>query len=191
MPAGNSIMIVFPCITSNYFLKLFTTFIIFLSYQKKVWKDLFVLIFTLSIPASNYSAKNMPNICKKDMSRCEIYSSLTLILSFDAQFLVKSLSFYSIFIIIVFEYHYSFAVSTPYFSKSLSLVAIIRIPANMYLFKVNSRNIRKRYKICSKLTIKTPERRHWRQSGVFIVNFEYFIHFSSVSLVNLEQITVS
>ena len=25
----------------------------------------------------------------------------------------------------------------------------------------------------SKLTIKTPERRHWRTSGVFIVNFEH------------------
>ena len=23
-----------------------------------------------------------------------------------------------------------------------------------------------------KLTIRTPERRHWRRSGVFIVNFE-------------------
>ena len=27
-------------------------------------------------------------------------------------------------------------------------------------------------KICSKLTIKTPERRQWRRSGVFTVNFE-------------------
>ena len=28
-------------------------------------------------------------------------------------------------------------------------------------------------KVCSKLTtIKTPERRQWRRSGVFIVNFE-------------------
>ena len=26
--------------------------------------------------------------------------------------------------------------------------------------------------ICSKLTIKTPERRQWRRSGVFIVDFE-------------------
>ena len=28
-------------------------------------------------------------------------------------------------------------------------------------------------KICSKLTLKTPERRHWRRSGVFIFNFEH------------------
>ena len=27
--------------------------------------------------------------------------------------------------------------------------------------------------ICSKLAIKTPERRHWRLSGVLIVNFEH------------------
>ena len=34
-------------------------------------------------------------------------------------------------------------------------------PANIYLFEVNNRNTRKRCGICSKLTIKTPERRHW------------------------------
>ena len=38
--------------------------------------------------------------------------------------------------------------------------------------------------ISSKLTIKTPKRRHWRRSGVFIVNFEHISHpFSSVSIV--------
>ena len=49
-------------------------------------------------------------------------------------------------------------------------------PAGNYMFRVNSRNTRTRCKICSKLTIKTPERRHWRRSGVFIVNFEYISH---------------
>ena len=33
------------------------------------------------------------------------------------------------------------------------------VPANIYLFKVNKRNTRKRCEICSELTIKTPERR--------------------------------
>ena len=32
-------------------------------------------------------------------------------------------------------------------------------PANIYLLKVNKRNTRKRPDICSKLTIKIPERR--------------------------------
>ena len=42
-------------------------------------------------------------------------------------------------------------------------------PANIYLFKVNNRNSRKTYEICSKLTIKTQQRGHWSRSGVFIV----------------------
>ena len=33
-------------------------------------------------------------------------------------------------------------------------------PAKIYLFKVNNRNTRKRYEICSKLTIETPEQCH-------------------------------
>ena len=41
-------------------------------------------------------------------------------------------------------------------------------PINIYLFKVNNRNTRRRYEICSKLTIKLPERRH----VVSVVNFE-------------------
>ena len=32
-------------------------------------------------------------------------------------------------------------------------------PVNIYLFKVNNRSTRKRCEICSKLAIKTPERR--------------------------------
>ena len=32
-------------------------------------------------------------------------------------------------------------------------------PANIYLFKINNRNNRKRFEISSELAIKTPERR--------------------------------
>ena len=35
-----------------------------------------------------------------------------------------------------------------------------RSPANIYLFKFNNRNTRKKCEMCSKLTIKTPERHH-------------------------------
>ena len=45
-----------------------------------------------------------------------------------------------------------------------------------YMFKVNNRNTRARCQICLKPTIKTPERRHWRCSSVFIVNFEHISH---------------
>ena len=44
-------------------------------------------------------------------------------------------------------------------------------PAGIYLLHVDNRNTLKGSEICSKLTIKTPKRRHWRRSGVFIVNF--------------------
>ena len=43
----------------------------------------------------------------------------------------------------------------------------------IYLLKVNNRNTRTRSEICSKLTIKIPELRQWRRSGVFIVNFQH------------------
>ena len=52
--------------------------------------------------------------------------------------------------------------------------------ANIYLFKVNNRNTGKRCEICSKLTIRTSERRKWRCSGVFIVNFEPISHLFQV-----------
>ena len=32
-------------------------------------------------------------------------------------------------------------------------------PANIYLLKVNNRNTRERFEMCSKLTMKTPEQR--------------------------------
>ena len=44
------------------------------------------------------------------------------------------------------------------------------------MFKVSNRNTRKRCEICSKLTIKIPERK------------TYFTPFSSVSIVNVEQV---
>ena len=43
---------------------------------------------------------------------------------------------------------------------------IVKNPAGIYLFRINSGNTRTTYKICSKLTIKTLERRHLRRSGV-------------------------
>ena len=44
--------------------------------------------------------------------------------------------------------------------------------------------------ICSKLTIKIPERRDWRRYGIFIVNFEHISHLvpcSSFFIANFEH----
>ena len=48
--------------------------------------------------------------------------------------------------------------------------------AGIYLLEVNNRNIRIRCQIYLKLTIRTPQRRHWRRFAVFIVNFEHISH---------------
>ena len=53
----------------------------------------------------------------------------------------------------------------------------------IYLLKVNNRNTRTSSEICSKLTMKTPERRQWRCSGVFIINFEHISHLVLVFLL--------
>ena len=50
------------------------------------------------------------------------------------------------------------------------------------MVKVNNRNTRRRCEICSKLTIKTPERQ-LRRSGVFIVSFEHITHLVLVFLL--------
>ena len=61
--------------------------------------------------------------------------------------------------------------------SSMSYVSCI------YLLKVSNRNTRKKCEICSKLTIKTPEWRQWRPSGVFIIKFEHTSHLVLVFLL--------
>ena len=58
-----------------------------------------------------------------------------------------------------------------FFVGALALLFSLQhnVPAGIYLLKVNC-------EICSKLTIKTPERRHWHRSGVVIVHFEHISH---------------
>ena len=63
------------------------------------------------------------------------------------------------------------------------------IAADIYLLKVNKRNTRTRCEICSKLTIKTPER---RQASLWYLNcylWTYFTCCSSVFTVNFEHAT--
>ena len=66
------------------------------------------------------------------------------------------------------------------FVDSMFLNIYSRIfPTGIYLLKVNNRNTRTRFEICSKLTIKIPERRH----GIFIENFEHISHLVLVFLL--------
>ena len=43
--------------------------------------------------------------------------------------------------------------------NGIKMMIDTQIIPNMYLFKINNKNARKSCEICSKLTIKTPERR--------------------------------
>ena len=74
------------------------------------------------------------------------------------------------------------------FSKSVEPRIMSSMPftftctANIYLFRGNNGNTRKRCEICSQLTIKTQKRRHWCRSGVFVV-FEPISQFFLVFLL--------
>ena len=57
--------------------------------------------------------------------------------------------------------------------------SIKKIRNNLYLVKVNKRNTIKKCEQCSKLTIKTAERRQWR--------IEHISPFSSVYFVGLKR----
>ena len=68
-------------------------------------------------------------------------------------------------------------VKSYYSSLLLTFNEQIHFPACSYMSKDSNRNIRARYEICSKLTIKIPERGQWCRSGIFIVNLEDISHF--------------
>ena len=75
----------------------------------------------------------------------------------------------------------------PYISNCCSCANKYFFPPIIYLFKANNENIRKMFEICSKLTIKTPERRQC-QSGNFSVNSELIPRITLVfSLLTLNK----
>ena len=47
-------------------------------------------------------------------------------------------------------------------------------PAGIYLLNINNRNTKTRPEICSKLIIKTPERRHWLRSVFLLLTLNIF-----------------
>ena len=67
------------------------------------------------------------------------------------------------------------------------------LPIRHLIVQIQQFNIKKMCEICSKLKAKTPERRHRRHSGFFIVKFEQISHIplelSLLTLNNLLQPT--
>ena len=60
-------------------------------------------------------------------------------------------------------------------------------PAGNYMFKVNNRNTRIRYEICSKLIIKAPHQND-AKGFVLVSLLTYFTPCSRVFIVNFEQV---
>ena len=67
--------------------------------------------------------------------------------------------------------------------KQSKIINLTHFPAENYILKVNNRNTRTRCEICSKLIVKTPERRHWFCFSVFIVNSEHISYLALVLLL--------
>ena len=100
--------------------------------------------------------------------------------------MVFSCKFAAYFQISLFSAYYQLIFNFPIFSEHLCRAA--SQPAITCL-KLAKETLEQGCEICSKLTIKTPKRHHWRRFGVFIVNFEHISHLcSSVSIVNFEQV---
>ena len=91
-----------------------------------------------------------------------------------------------------FTCNYLFAQSRYIWFDFVLLMSNFRCPANSYLFKVNNKNIWKRCQMCSKLTMRTTEKRQSRRSGVFIIlmSWTYSTPFSNVSIVEFEQVNI-
>ena len=56
-------------------------------------------------------------------------------------------------------------------------------PISLGLFKVNNRNIKRKFEICSKLTTKTSDRQHWRCFSIFTVSFKQISNLALVFLL--------
>ena len=59
----------------------------------------------------------------------------------------------------------------------------LQITQLRFTYSMSTIETLERSEICSKLTIKTPERRQWRRSGVFIVNSKHILHIFLVFLI--------
>ena len=77
----------------------------------------------------------------------------------------------------------AFRLKSVWWVGKLNSVVIRPNPAGINMVRVNNKNTNTMCEICSKLTLKKPERRQWRRSGVFIVNFEHILHLVIVLLL--------
>ena len=119
-----------------------------------------------------YMQKTISNFFINFSTSCEIFASC-----------LNKLSFCLFYYCMNFWYSLRWMRQQFSFSFVFLMEKLSDYTAGIYLLKVNNRNTKKRREICSKLTIKTPERRQRRRSGHFIVNFESILYFVLVFLL--------
>ena len=76
-------------------------------------------------------------------------------------------------------------------SDSLMSYADSIYRAGNYMFKVNNRNSRTRCELCSKLTIKIPERRHDVVLVSLLITLKHISHLVLVFILNIVHITLN
>ena len=76
-------------------------------------------------------------------------------------------------------------------SDSLMSYADSIYQAGNYMFKVNNRNSRTRCELCSKLTIKIPERRHDVVLVSLLITLKHISHLVLVFILNIVHITLN
>ena len=117
--------------------------------------SVFCLLFQFS--KEKYNRNDDPTGNPKGMIKRNLFVLSSIELCFYMSVYVKS-SLQAIFI-----YHFLTGFLSFIFLKPFSACCPLKSvdtkhhPANIYLFKLNNRNTRKRCEICSKLTIKTPD----------------------------------
>ena len=83
----------------------------------------------------------------------------------------------------LFSYPTISATTVTIIATFMTTIQVYNHPPGIYLLKVYGRNTRRRCEKCSVLTVKTQDRRQWRCSCVFIVNFEHISHLVLVFLL--------
>ena len=89
-----------------------------------------------------------------------------------------------------FNCHNAYSVAVSFGINLVIFFGFPDYPLKIYTLKVDDRSTRKRCQICSKLTIKTSERRQWRLFCLYFGLWGYFIPFYIAFFVYLEQVNV-
>ena len=125
-------------------------------------------------PANIYLFKVNKRNTRKRWKKCEICPKLTITIPERRKWPHYFILFSSVSIAGIEKVNVSWEGTVHLYNFSIArIIWSWTHSVNICMFKVNNRNTTKRSEICLKVTTKTPERRHWRHSGVFIVTFEH------------------